>query len=101
MWCGTLNHAGAGHGIFGFEDLAAPLIDHGQLRERECIVRFDLGDFFGVMNCVIELAVFVEADSQCHVTLDVLRMFLNDGLQAVDAGLKVRVLQFHGGIVFF
>ena len=101
MWCCALNHAGTGHGIFCLEDLAASLVDHGQLRERERIVRFDLGDFFGVMNCVIELAVFVQADSQCHVTLDVLWMILNDGLQAVDAGLQVRVLQFHSGIVFF
>jgi len=87
--CGALNHAGPGHGVFGLEDLAAALVDDGQLRERECVVRFQLGHFFGVMNGIIEVTVFVQADSQCHVALYVLGMFLNDGLQAIDAGLQV------------
>lgn len=97
---GTLNHAGAGHGIFRFEDFAATLINDGQLGEGEGVGWGKFGDATSMQNGVVEASEFLLVDGERHVGADVFRVIDQDFLQLIDAGFEVALrFELDGGVV--
>jgi hypothetical protein len=70
------HHAGASHGVFGFLDLAAALVDDRQLGERERIVRFQFRHLAGVIQRRVNLAESLQHDGERRMREHVLRIGL-------------------------
>ena len=85
----SLNRTGFGHGVFCFEDLAAPLINYRQLRERKRIVRLDLGHTASVMNGFVETPLLLLKDCQSHVSLHMIGVQSQDVVQGIDEVIRI------------
>ena len=98
----ALNESCARHGVFGFEDFSAPLIDYGKLSERECVIGLQLRDAFCVLNGVVKPPLLLLVDCKRHVGLHVFGEADEQCFECFDAGFQISLrLELHCRIVQF
>ena len=89
---GSLNFPSPSHCFFGFEDLATALINYGQLRKRERIVRAEFCDFFRVRDGIVKTSQFLQMDAKRQMCLHMARFNGQNMLQGPDTAFQIALV---------